>query len=225
MARKRPKPARTPPADRRVIRHFLRIALTLAAAGAVAAGVVWFGSRAGEHVAGHPRYAVPFAEIQCDAPPGSTRAAFLSEVRYLANAPETVQAVDPGLGDTLAPVFRQHPWVEDVEGVEVTADRAVRVRLRFRTPVLLVRVAGGEPAQRLVDAKGVLLPPVPPPEGVAVLANERPPPGVAAGRVWDDAVVTRAAALARDFTAVRVEKTDTGWRVTQATGRVLAVSW
>lgn len=225
MVRKRDKPVRPPPTDRRVVAHVVRTLLALAAAGAVVAAVLWFGSRAGERVADDPRYAVRFADIQCDPPPGTTRETFLSEVRYLGNGPEAVQAVDPGLADQIAPLFRRHPWVEDVEGVEVSADRAVRVRLRFRTPVLLVRVTNGEPATRVVDATGVLLPAAPVPEGLAVLSNERPSPTVQAGRVWDDAVVKRAAELARDFQALRVEKTDRGWRVTQVSGRVLNVSW
>jgi hypothetical protein len=225
MARKRERTLARVPADRRLLFHLAKVVLTLAAAAALVAGVVWFGSRAGEHVAADPRYAVRFADIDCPAPPGRNRDAFLSEVRYLGNAPETIQSVDTTLGDRLAELFSRHPWVESVDGVDVTADREVRVRLTFRVPVLLVKVKGGTPAERMVDAAGVLLPPAPAPAGVAVLANEMPPPPVDAGRVWDDPTVTRAAVLARDLQAVRVEKTDRGWRVTQATGRVLSVSW
>jgi hypothetical protein len=223
MARKRANAARTP-AHRRVFPHAFRVLVALFAGGGLVAAVAWFGSRAGEKVADHPRYTVRFADIRCDAPRGSTREAFLDEVRYAANAPETVQSVGPGLADRLAPLFRRHPWVEDVEGVDVTPDREIRVRLRFRVPVLLVRVTGGAPAERLVDATGVLLPPAPAPDGVAVLANERPPPAAAAGRVWDDPTVKRAVELARAFRAVRVEQTETDWRVTRTDGKVLRVS-
>jgi hypothetical protein len=225
MARKRSRSTAQSQSPR-LVRHVVRVLFTISVAAALVAGVVWFGTRAGEQVAADPRFATRFADIDCPAPPGRSREAFLSEVRYLGNAPETIQSVDPSLGERLAAIFRRHPWVESVDGVDVTADRAVRVRLTFRVPVLLVRVAGGTPAERLVNASGVLLPPVSQtPAGVAVLVNEVPPPPVDAGRVWDDPVVTRAASLAREFQAVRVEKTEKGWRVTQASGRVLSVSW
>ena len=41
------------------------------------------------------RYTVPFADVTCDAPPGTDRSAFLAEVRALGRLPETVQAVSP----------------------------------------------------------------------------------------------------------------------------------
>jgi hypothetical protein len=224
MGRKRDK-TRSPSSSQRLDFHAAKVLLTSAVAAALIGGVVWFGTRAGEEVAADPRFSARFADIDCPAPPGRSRETFLSEVRYLGKAPETIQSVDPALGERLAAMFRRHPWVDTVDGVDVSADRAVRVRLTFRVPVLLVRVPGGTPAERLVDAAGVLLPPAPLPAGVAVLANEMPPPSVEAGKVWDDPTVTRAATLARDFQAVRVEKTDRGWRVTQANGRVLSVSW
>lgn len=225
MARKRPRTAAKGRPHGRVLAHLAKIVLTLAAAAGVVAAAVWSGTRAGQEVATHPRYAVRFADIRCDAPPGRTRDTFLSEVRYLANAPETIPAVDPGLPDRLADMFARHPWVEVVDGVDVTPDREIRVRLRFRVPVLVVRVSAGTPTERMVDAGGVLLPPAPVPDGLAVLVNVLPPPAEDAGQVWDDPAVKRAAELAREFRAVRVEKTGKGWRVTQPDGRVLSVSW
>jgi hypothetical protein len=224
MTRKRDKAARTP-AKRRVLLHFARVLLTLVVFSAGIITLVWFGSHAGNQIAGHPRYTIRFTDIECDAPPGTTRETFLSEVRYLGNIPATIQVVDAGLPDELSTLFQKHPWVEKVQGVEVTAERVVRVQLRFRTPVLLVRMTGSNPQQRLVDAKGVLLPPAPPPDGVAVLVNEQPPPTVLTGQVWDGPV-KRAAELVVEFDAVRVERTSQGdWRVTQKNGRVLRVSW
>jgi hypothetical protein len=197
------------------------IALGLVAG--VVYGVAWLGGAAGERVADRGRYAVRVADIACDAPPGKDRAAFLTEVRYLADLPETVQAVDPKLPEQLTAAFARHPWVAEVAGVTVGPDGGVRVDLRFRVPVLAVRVRG-EPEPRTVDRSGVLLPPggpAPPAE----LTTPVPPPARAAGQVWDDPTVKRAAELAAEYKPRRVEKTAKGWRLTLETGKVLLVSW
>ncbi len=196
------------------------IALGLVAA--VVYGVAWLGGAAGERVAGRDRYTVRVADIACGAPPGKDRAAFLTEVRYLADLPETVQAVDPKLPEQLTAAFARHPWVDEVVGVAVGPDGGVRVDLRFRAPVLAVRVRG-EPEPRAVDRSGVLLP-----AGAAApaeLANPVPPPARPAGQVWDDPTVKRAAELAAEYKPRRVEKTAKGWRLTLDTGKVLLVSW
>ncbi len=138
----------------------LRLAFGVALAVGIVYAVAWLGSRAGERVADRDRYAVRVADIACDAPPGTDRAAFLSEVRYLSGLPEAVQAVDPGLSDKLSAAFLKHPWVAEVAGVRVDADGTVRVDLRFRVPVLAVAVRG-ESEPRAVDRSGVLLPSVP----------------------------------------------------------------
>lgn len=217
MPRKRAKPKPFP------TRPLLKAALVLVACAGSLALVIVLGGLAQDDLANHPRYAVPFAGVQCDAPPGRTREAFLSEVRYLSGVPESVSAISPRLGETLATAFAKHPWVAEVLGVEVSPAREVRINLRFREPVLVVRVAG-EPSERLVDAKGTLLPPTPRPEGVAVLAGTHPPPTVAAGKVWDNATVRRAAQLVAEFRGIAIEKSPECWRITQAGGRVLQVS-
>src|SRR5690242_11918224 len=98
--------------------------LALGLVAGVVYGVAWLGGAAGERVADRDRYAVRVADISCDAPPGKDRAAFLTEVRYLADLPETVQAVDPKLPDRLAAAFARHPWVAEVVGVKVGPDAA-----------------------------------------------------------------------------------------------------
>ena len=79
-------------------------------------------------------------------------------------------AVSPELVGKLSPAFARHPWVESIEGVDVSPERTVRVRLTFRKPMLRVRVSG-EPSERLVDARGIVLPVAPAPPGVAELAG------------------------------------------------------
>jgi cell division septal protein FtsQ len=197
--------------------------LALALVGGVVYTVAWLGGRAGERVVGRDRYAVRVADVACDAPPGKDRPTFLTEVRYLANLPETVQVVDPKLPEQLAAAFARHPWVAEVVAVKVEPDATVRVDLRFRVPVLAVRVIGDSEV-RTVDRTGVLLPPgaTGPLTELAnpVLAPKRP-----AGEVWNDPTVRRAAELAAEHTPRRVEKTAREWRLTLDSGKVLLVSW
>jgi hypothetical protein len=197
--------------------------LALALVAGVVYAVAWLGGRAGERVAGRDRYSVRVADIACDAPPGKDRATFLTEVRYLADLPETVQAVDPKLPERLTVAFAKHPWVAEVVGVTVEADSTVRVGLRFRVPVLAVRVIGDSEI-RTVDRSGVLLP-----SGatgpIAELANAVLPPKQPAGEAWDDPTVKRAAELAAEHKPRRIEKTAREWRLTLDTGKVLLVSW
>lgn len=229
--RAKPKPGKPPteggPGGLTVVATLLKSALAVGLVASVVATVVWLGGQAGQQVADNPRYAVRFADIQCDAPPGSDRTAFLAEVRPLGPFPESVQAVDAELSAKLAAGFAKHPWVEGVAGVAVTADRGVRVGLVFRTPALAVRVIG-EPDARVVDRGTVLLPATATIDGLPVLSTPVFPPETPAGKVWDDPTVRRAVELAvmyRDQKLARVKRIDKGWRLTTAAGKVLTVGW
>lgn len=202
----------------------LKAIAALAAAGLVLWGLTWLGSWAGLNVAGRDRYAVKVADIACDSPPGSDRATFLTEVRYLADLPETVQSVAPDLSERLTAAFGIHPWVAAVEGVDLPPEGGIRLRLRFRVPVLAVSAAG-EPGPRAVDGAGVLLPPTTPTEKLARLVPDVPSPMVEAGKPWPDPDVKRAAELAAAYPATRIEKSAQGWRITQPDGKVLVVGW
>lgn len=210
--------------NRSAARVLAKVAVGLGLAAAVVAGVAWAGRWAAGELAGRDRYAVRFAHIRCDAPPGTDRPAFLTEVRYLADQPDTVSAVDPALADRLRAAFAKHPWVAAVTGVEVTPDREIRVNLQFRTPAVAVSIAG-DPAPRVVDRDAVLLPTTADPAGLPVLAPPVPAPATAAGEAWPDADVKRAVELSQAYPATRIEKTPKGWRITATDGRVLAIGW
>lgn len=191
MARTRKKqPLPTPPAEPVKMsppwaRTALRVVLALGVAAGLVLGLAWVGREAGLGLVGRDRYAVKVADIECDAPPGTDRAAFLTEVRYLGPLPETVQSVDPGLTDRLAAAFARHPWVAAVTAVEARPAGGLRVGLRFRTPVLAVTAAETH-APRAVDAAGVLLPPAASTDGLTELVNPVPPPPRPAGEPWPD---------------------------------------
>jgi cell division septal protein FtsQ len=186
----------------------------------VVAAVRWLGDEATSRIARHDRYAVPFAAVEFDPPPGTDPDTFRAEVRYAGQPPDPVHPLDPADRGRLAAAFAAHPWVE---AAEVVADppAAVRVRLRFRTPVLAVRQTDGP--VRLVDGEGVLLPAAPAPAGVAELTTPVSPPAAAAGRVWDDETVRRAVELVKAYRPAKLEKGPKGWRLTLPDGKVLAV--
>jgi hypothetical protein len=154
------------------------------------AGLIALGRSARDALRSQDRYAVAFADIDCEPPPGEGRAAFLGEVQYLAGLPERLQVLDDDLPGRLAEAFAWHPWVEKVERVEVVPPGRVRVRLTYRTPVLAVLPA------RAVDRDGVLLPGGAPTDRLPILVGKVPPPAGPAGSAWGDRAVESAARTA-----------------------------
>lgn len=198
--------------------------LTLVLLFGLVAALVWIGGRAGQSVAHRDRYAVAVADIRCDVPPGTDRAAFLAEVRYLGRLPESVQAVDSTLSATLSSAFARHPWVAAVRGVTVGPDGSISVALAFRQPVLVVKVRGESP--RMVDATGVLLPVSAPPAGTTVLDGEWIPPTVSPGAVWPDPTIKRAVELAVAYKPAALQKLSAGgWRLIMPDGRGFTVAY
>jgi len=100
---------------------------------------------------------VAFTDIDCEPPPGRSKADFLHEVRYESGLPAELSVLEDGLPDRLASAFAGHPYVGRVERVEITPDGKIRIQLTYRTPVLAV-VNDGHSFQ--VDAHGVHLGPV-----------------------------------------------------------------
>lgn len=218
MPRRKPKP---PPPRRRSFRAVLAVLITLGVAVGVLIGLGVVGDEARGRLGPRDRYRVPFADIECHSPPGSDRPTFLSEVRYVSGAPDTLQLLDPDLRSQLAAAFAAHPWVETVDGVDVEPPARVRVRLRFRSPVLAVNVGHG--GVRLVDANGVLLPVGTMPPELCELAALVSPPAVPAGQVWADDTVRRAVELVKAYQPRRLEKNRGGWKLTGRDGTVLNV--
>jgi len=221
MPAKRTPKAESSGGSGRIARRLIVATLTLT----VVAGLVWGIARLGDAarfgISTRDRYSVRFAEIECDSPPRLDRAAFLSEVRYVANLPDTFQSLDPELNAKLTRAFGAHPWVAGVEDVSVDAVGTVRVKLRFRVPVLVVRTENG--AVRVVDAGSVLLPPEASTESVAELATPVVTPLPLAGQPWAAPDVKRALELVESHHPRRLEKTPQGWRLTTADGKTLVV--
>lgn len=216
--RKKSTPAAPPPRRWRVV---AAVGATLAVAG----GAVWAlgltGDEALRQIGARGRYRVAFADIACAAPPGTDRATFLTEVRYVGLLPDALNPLDAADRDRVRAGFSRHPWVAGVDDVAPVPGGGLRVDLAFRTPVLAVTTSAGTP--RLLDRGGVLLPVAPTPPGVAELAGTVAAPTVAAGEVWPDPVVTAALRLVETYQPARLERRPPGWRLTGRDGRLYDV--
>jgi hypothetical protein len=202
--------------------------LRLLPAGVVVGGLFvalhWLTQQAGASVAAKERYAVKVAELRVNTPPHTDSAKFLTEVRLLANLPESVQSVDPATPAQLSEAFRKHPWVDDVSAVVVEPDGGVRVELKFRSPVLAVRWNQvGIVSTRAVTASGVLLPSGVDTTGLPVFTTVRTIKEAADGQPWPEPDVKRAAELVTRHPCQQVERTRTGWRLTDEAGKLLAI--
>lgn len=200
--------------------RLLRLVPAAVVVGGLFAGLYYGGRWAGAEVAAKERYAVPVADLRVNAPPHTDPAKFLAEVRLLGNLPDAVQAVDPNLPTLLAEAFRKHPWVDDVTAVAVEPDGGVRVALKFRTPALTIRWNG---TPRAVTGTGVLLPAGADSTGLPVLKNEQTVATATDGQPWPEPDVRRAAELVSRHPAQAVERTRTGWRLTDESGKVLVI--
>lgn len=195
--------------------------VTLGIAGALLYGLSVVGDEARHNIGPRDRYAVRFADIQCEPPPGLSREIFLAEVRYASNTGTTIQVLDSELKSTLTTAFAAHPWVASVDAVNVEPPHAVTVKLTFRQPVLAIPTKTGK---RAVDAKGILLPTSANTDGLPeLLTPAKFPPGTLAGQPWPDDVVVRAAPVAAEYKPRTLERTAQGWQLIRADGQKLTV--
>jgi hypothetical protein len=121
-----------PAAARRWPRRLAQVVLGLAAAALIVGGVLAVGNVARDRLGPHDRYLLPFADIECPAPPGRDRAEFLAEVQYIGPFPDRVNVLDPTLPDRLRAAFARHPRVERVGRITVVPPKRVEVELTFR---------------------------------------------------------------------------------------------
>ena len=165
----------------RMRRQIVRgVAWLLLAAAALAGVIVWGRLSRGQ---------VAFEDIDCDAPPGMSRADFLGEVRYVSRLPARLPVADAETHEQLREAFQKHPWVLSAGDIEARPPDRLRVPLTFRRPALAVT---WQDAIRVVDDRGVLLPASASPNGLPVFAGMPNAPGPE-GQVWPDDEVVRQA--------------------------------
>ncbi len=191
-------------------RWSLKILGLVSAIGILLIGLISLNQLTRNQVRYRERYTVSFADIDCAPPSGVSRADFLEEAQYLGGLPSELSLLETGIASRLAAAFARHPWVEKVEQVEIDQPRHVRVRLAYRTPVLVVQpgleirfdtdpsAKGANHAGlgRMVDANGVLLPKSGSYPGLPTLAGKIPRPTGSSGRPWGDPAVRAAARTA-----------------------------
>jgi len=163
-----------------------RPVIAIFAAAVVVLGIVLVGRYARDWLERRQLYALNFADLRCESPPGMGKSKFLAEVQYYGNLPDQINLLDPGLVNRLQAAFSLHPWVERVEGISLRGPDGPAVRLIIRRPVLAV-------AGRAVDRHGVLLPAGTPTDGLPVYPSDAPEPKGPAGTPWGDAQAEAAA--------------------------------
>jgi hypothetical protein len=173
----------------RMRRQVVRGVAWLMLIAAVVTGVIALGRWSLGQLKGD-RFQVAFEDIDCEAPPGMSRADFLGEVHYLSRLPAKIPVTDAETQATLRAAFERHPWVLGVEEIEPRPPNQLRVRLSFRTPALAVPWDGGV---RVVDDRGVLLPRKASAEGLPIFSGNAKAP-YDEGKIWPDADVVREAA-------------------------------
>lgn len=164
------------------------------------------GELARDQIRNDARFSLPLLEITCEPPPGMGRRAFLAEVQYLAELPDRLALLDPALPTRLRAAFADHPWVREVERIEVRPPGHVQVWLRYRSPVMSLGLGG---KLRVVDADGVLLPPDAPPGELPTYTGPGPTAWRSGASLGEP--VISAARLAEDYRPYLVEVADDGW--------------
>jgi hypothetical protein len=131
-----------------------------------------------------------FADLDCPAPPGMQREAFLEETQYRSGLPDRLPALDATTPARLATALLTHPWVSHVHRVQ-RHKGGFRAELQFRRPVLAVLRA-----ELTVDAGAVLLPRGADATGLPLLIGVPAQAMLAPGQVWSDPAVQATAAVA-----------------------------
>ena len=208
--------------------------------GAGLAGLWWVDRQLAKNNRVADSAKVSFSSIDSPTPESMGHDVFLEEVRYIGHADRELNLLDPNLPTTLAAAFRSHPWVAEVERVEITpgttrqglpAPGKVLVKLRFRKPVLRVPLEGEplpkEPGEREVDALGTLLPTRLATLGVPALATQRKGVPPNPGSTWNDTVVQGGAKVAGELQKSglleriqRLRSIGSGWELETSKGPV-----
>jgi hypothetical protein len=188
----------------------LQLGLPLLAAVILLGCVFVLGGWARDWLRDRGSATVRFIDIDCPAPPGQTREAFLAEVQYLAGLPDELDTLDEASVGLVREAFRKHPWVREVRQASLRRGKA-SVELVFREPVLYIEAWG-----RAIDGEGALLPKRADVKGLFVLKQDVPAPK---GLSTNDADVRCAVAVAALLNAHRARLGLEGAEVQVADGQ------
>jgi hypothetical protein len=180
-------------------RPFARAGLAALGAAALLGALIYGGRLMRDTLRSAGRYQFAFNQIECPTPAGVSREVFLGEVRYYGEFPESVSLLDDNLRERLAEAFRQHVWVERVDGVDIYPDRRIQVRLTFREPVLAVAYGDRGLDVRAVDRVGTVLPRTNEVLLLPILRGQTEPPQNGIGRPWGNPRVENTARIAESL--------------------------
>jgi hypothetical protein len=201
------------------------VALSLVVVSGLVILVAWLGQMASLQLGQRDRYRVPLDRVQFDIPSVLDRKSFLAEVRYVSGLTETLDTADQNLLAMLKPAFEKHPWVEQLDAIDVRPSGEVHLNLRFRTPQLAIlwrRTTESE--NRALDKHGILLPIDAPTTNIPMLLNERAVDFAEAGKAWPEAEVQRAVQLSTAYPVRTISRTKTGWHLIETSGKTLSIN-
>ncbi len=173
--------------------RLIRLLLTLLGLAMLLLAILWVGQFTRERIAKLDRYTVALADVDCSPPPDQNLSDFLAEVQYVAGLPDHLRLLDDELPARLAEAFARHPEVEKVQDVKIVPPRQIRVRLTYRTPVLIVSLSESKSGEFfVVDGQGVLLRRSVAPQDLAIFEIARMTAGPAGSPCSDPNVIAAA---------------------------------
>ncbi|WP_373649534.1 cell division protein FtsQ/DivIB [Schlesneria sp. DSM 10557] len=143
-------------------------------------------------------YRIALSQVQLVPPPAApVPLNLIDQVAEQSGLPDELSLLENSLTDDLAAAFGRHPWVAEVVQVRKSFPASVTIELKYRRPVLLANVPGG---QVPLDANGIVLPTADfspaDKKNYPTLRNVSALPRVRAGMVWSDPAILAAARLA-----------------------------
>lgn len=112
-------------------------------------------------VAESPHYQVEPGDIVISQTPPWIRTDIKEKVILDASLDGSMSILDDDLVERVTAAFEFHPWVKEVQRIELSAGPRIDVQLTYRRPVAVVRVAGGSSSEveyAPVDLEGRRLP-------------------------------------------------------------------
>lgn len=136
-----------------------QVPLALSLVVAAGAGGYWAWPRLRPVVVSSGQYMLTVGNLHVTPPPEWIRADVKTEVVRQSGLDGQLSILDDDLLPRIAAAFEFHPWVEKVSQVRKQSGPRVDVRVVYRRPVAMVRLAGQRDLDLIpVDARGVRLP-------------------------------------------------------------------
>ncbi len=152
-------------------------------------------------------YQLDYNDIELPPKPAWIRADIRTEALRDASLDPPLSLLDVSLPERLAMAFRLHPWISQVDGVQLTYPAHAHIKLQYRRPIAMTEVElideKGERKKGLlpIDAVGTLLPPGdfaghPDLLQYPRIVSNAGSPTAPAGTIWDNPIILGGAQIA-----------------------------